>query len=94
MKQIISGIQYDTDTATEIAHDRYWDGSNHDRNGRNMTLYKTAKGRFFVHHETRWQAERDHIRPVDLEEAMELYERLPVQPVDYFEAFGIHPEEA
>lgn len=41
MKQVISGIKYDTEKAVIIADDCYWDGHNWERNGRNTFLYKT-----------------------------------------------------
>ncbi|MBK8880738.1 MAG: hypothetical protein IPN74_20195 [Haliscomenobacter sp.] len=94
MQQIIEGKRYDTETADEVCSDKYWDGSNHDRNGRNRTLYKTPKGAFFVHHETRWQGERDHLEAVSETFAKELYERLPERKITFVEAFGHEPEEA
>ena len=50
MEQIIDGKRYDTETATLVTSDYYWDGSNHDRHGRNTFLYKTSKGNFSLHH--------------------------------------------
>jgi len=94
MKQIINGKQYDTDTAQIVATDRYWDGSNWDRNGRTTTLYRTRKGAFFLYHETRWQGERDHLEPVSQAEAMRRFEQLPEKEMSYEQAFGIEPEEA
>lgn len=94
MQAIISGLRYDTEKATLLAHDRYWDGNNHDRQGRNRYLYKTAKGRFFLHTTTRWQGERDSITPIPEEEALAWWEDLPEKEVDYVEAFGAEPEEA
>ena len=94
MQQIIESKRYDTETANEVCSDKYWDGSNWDRNGRNRTLYKTAKGAFFVHHETRWQGERDHLEAVSETFAKELYERLPERAMTFAEAFGVEPEDA
>lgn len=94
MQQIVNGLRYDTDKAEKIASDDYWDGSNHDRNGRNIYLHKTAKGNFFIHKTTRWQGERDSIEPVTVEEAKGYYEILPEHEVDYPAAFGEEPEEA
>jgi len=94
MQQIIEGIRYDTDKATLIAHDRTWDGHNMDRNGRNLYLYRTPKGCYFLHIVTRWQGETDHITPQSLEDALDQYERLSAHELYYEEAFpGLHPEE-
>lgn len=32
MKQIVDGMLYDTEKAHLVAHDRYWDGRNFERN--------------------------------------------------------------
>lgn len=94
MKEIINGKLYDTKTAQLVATDKYWDGSNWDRNGRTKSLYKTKKGNFFLHRETRWQGERDRIESLIVEEAMQYYEDLPEREMTYVEAFGVEPEEA
>jgi len=94
MKQIINGKVYNTETATVIASDYYWDGSNWDRRGRNTFLYKTPKGAFFAHYTTRWQGERDTIEALTPGEAKSMYEGLPEHEADYAEAFGVEPEEA
>lgn len=94
MRQIIQGVRYDTEKATLVASDRYWDGHNWERHGRNTYLYKSANGRFFAHNTTLWQGERDSIEALDPERAKELYESLPEQAVEYEKAFGEPPEEA
>jgi hypothetical protein len=94
MEKIIEGVRYDTDKATELASDRYWDGNNWERGGRNCYLYKTGKGRFFKHCTTIWQGERDNIVPLTRDEAMALYESLLEHEVSYEDAFGVEPEEA
>lgn len=94
MEQIINGLKYSTENAALVASDHYFDGSNWDRNGRNTYLYKTAKGRFFLHHTSMWQGERDTIEPVEEEDARTIYERLPVQEMSYVDTFGEEPEEA
>ena len=93
-EHIIGGLRYDTSTAQLLASDRYWDGSNWERQGRNTYLYKTPNGRFFTYHTTQWQGERDYIEPVEKPEARELWERLPEKEASYLEAFGNEPEEA
>lgn len=94
MKQIINRKVYDTETATLIASDRFWDGSNFERGGRNTYLYKTAKGNFFSYHTTQWQGERNSIEALTIEQAKELYEELPEHDLDFADAFGEDPEEA
>jgi len=94
MEQIIEGKKYSTKTGSLVASDRYWDGNNHDRRGRNTYLYKTPNGRFFVHHTTRWQGERDYIEAISESEARGYYEQLPEYEMGYAEAFGEEPEEA
>ena len=94
MERVINGLRYDTEKAKVAATNRYWDGHNWDRHGRTRSLMKTPKGNFFVFNETRWQGEIDTITPVDIEQAKALYEELPVQEMDYQEAFGIEAEEA
>lgn len=94
MQRVVNGLKYDTATATLLAHNRYWDGNNHDRQGRNKYLYKTPNGRFFLHTTTRWQGERDNILPIDEETAREAYEMLPEKETEYAVAFGVEPEDA
>lgn len=94
MKEIINGKMYDTETAKEVASDKYWDGHNYSRKGRNKTLYKTAKENFFLHHETHWQGEVDHLEPISRTQAMEEFEMLRVKNMEYEEVFGAQPEEA
>ncbi len=88
MQRIIDGIRYDTEKATLIAHNVFWDGHNFERHGRNTWLYRTPNGRYFTVTGTLWQGERDTLRPVDEEEARRLYETmLPEHEVPYEEAF-------
>jgi len=94
MQQIINGLKYDTETADRVASDRYWDGNNFERSGRNTYLFKTPNGRFFLHHTTLWANERDHIEPVSADEARQYYEDLPEHDMPYAEAFGEEPEDA
>ena len=94
MEQIINGLKYDTKAAVLLASDRWWDGHNWDRDGRNTYLYRTKACRFFLHRTSNWQGERDHIEPVGLEEAKQYYEELTEHEMSYEEAFGVEPEEA
>jgi hypothetical protein len=88
MSRIIEGRRYDTETATLLADNVYWDGHNMERSGRNAWLYRTPNGRYFTVSGTLWQGERDTLAPVSLEEARRLYENiLPEHAVAYEEAF-------
>lgn len=86
--RIINGLRYDVATATLLAHDAYWDGSNMKRRGRNTFLYRTAKGRYFTVILTQWQGERDELAPINEADARLLYEGpLSERQVSYHEAF-------
>lgn len=74
MERIVNRTRYAVATATLLASDCYWDGSNFERHGRNRFLYRTPNGRYFVVALTQWQGEQDTLEPVDLETAIELYE--------------------
>ena len=74
MQRIVKGRRYDTETATLVASDHYWDGQNMERHGRNTYLYRTPHGAHFVVTESLWQGERDSLEPVSLGRARELYE--------------------
>ena len=94
MQQIIDRKKYDTKTATLVASDRYWDGSNFERNGRNTYLYKTKNGNYFAHHTTQWQGEHDTLEALTVDEAKDLYESLREHDLDFEAAFGVKPEDA
>ena len=88
MSRVVDGVRYNTETATLLAHDVYWDGHNLERSGRNRWLYRTPRGRYFVVTGTLWQGERDTLEPVTQTEAMRLYEGpLCEHAVEYEEAF-------
>ena len=93
--EVIDGKRYRTDTATLIASDAYWDGSNWERRGRNTYLYKTPKESYFVVRQTCWQGERDSLEPVTQDEATGLWEQLPEREMDFADAFpGVEIEDA
>lgn len=94
MSKVIDGKRYSTATATLLANDEVWDGSNWERSGRNSFLYRTPKGAFFTVRLTQWQGERDTLIPVTVEEAKETFEAMPEQLVTWEEAFGEAAEEA
>jgi hypothetical protein len=92
---VIGGKRYNTETATEIASDCYWDGHNWERHGRNMWLMRGKNGGYFVVHGTCWQGELDYLEPLTQAEAISMYERLPEHELDFEEAFpGVTVEEA
>lgn len=96
MTKIVNRKKYDTETATLIASNEYWDGSNWERGGRNQFLYRTPKGAYFTVNLTQWQGERNTLTPVSLEEAISLFEGpLTEHEVKYAEAFpGVKVEDA
>jgi len=69
------GTIIDTDNATaEWDEARDWDG--HNKIGRSsgsqwgwQRLYRSRKGRYYVHHSSQWQGSRDHVEWVSPEEA-------------------------
>ena len=82
------GKRYDTNKATLIADDLYWDGNNFERRGRNQFLYRTEKGAYFMTTTTQWQGERDSLEVFSEAEAREAYETyLPEHYVEYADAF-------
>ena len=86
--RIVNRKRYSTKTATLIASDAYWDGHNFERHGRNMFLYRTAKGAYFTVTLTQWQGERDSLEPISEGEALALFEgALSEHEVSYQEAF-------
>ena len=88
MERIVDRKKYSVKTSTLIASDEYWDGSNFERHGRNMFLYRTPNGAYFTVTLTQWQGERDELTPVTQDDAIELYEgRLTEHGVSYEEAF-------
>ena len=96
MTAVIGGKRYNTETATEIASDCYWDGHNFERRGRNTFLFKTKNGNYFVQHLTQWQGERDRLEPVTQDEAVSLWETsLTEHSVEFEIAFpGVAVSEA
>lgn len=87
MERVVGGKRYSVRNATLLAHDAYWDGSNHERNGRNTFLYGTPNGRYFVVNMTCWQGEQDTLTPIAQADAIELYENLPEHETAHEEAF-------
>lgn len=87
MQRVINGKRYDTDKATVIADNCYWDGHNWERSGRNTFLCRTQNGNYFRVNRTCWQGERDSLTPLSEDEAVELWEALQEHNVEFEEAF-------
>jgi len=87
MEAVINRKRYSTQTATLIASNAFWDGNNWERSGRNAFLYRTPRGGYFVARQTCWQGERDSLSPLSEDEAIEMFENMPVQEVDFSSAF-------
>ena len=93
IRQIIAGKTYNTKTATLICSNEYWDGSNFERGGSNIHMYKSPKGKFFFGHSSMWEGSRPYIELVNESGAKEFYEACSsCQDVEYKTAFGIEPE--
>jgi hypothetical protein len=87
MNWVIAGKRYRTDEATLIAHDAYWNNCNWEQNGRNTFLFRTSRGNFFAQHQTQVPGESDSIKPLDLTEAMHLYQSLQKKEVPFVIVF-------
>lgn len=92
---IVNGKRYKTDSACLIASDAFWDGRNWERRGRNTYLFKTLKGNYFAQYQSKRHGEQDCIKPITVDEAVQLYESLPQKEVEFAVAFpDIHVEDA
>jgi hypothetical protein len=87
--EIVNRKRYDTNTATLLSGNDYWDGNNFERSGRNTFLYRTPKGTYFMTHLTCWQGEDNSLEVVSQEDAIEFFEhcREDCRRVSYAEAF-------
>ena len=95
MSAVIDRKRYSTKTATLLAGNDHWDGSNYERQGRNSFLYRTPKGAYFAVHLTCWQGERGSLEPLTVDEAVSMFEGMIEHRVSYEEAFpGVEIEEA
>ena len=87
MSKVVDGKRYNTETATVIASDDYFDGYNYERNGRNCFLMRTLHGHYFKVKMSKWQGELNNLVPLYEDEAIKLYEDLPVHTCEYETAF-------
>ena len=95
MSKVINGKRYSTETATVIASNAYWDGSNYERTGTNRHLYRTINGSYFEVFSTCWEGARNTLEPLSLAQAKQRYQELPEEEAPFEEAFpGEVVEEA
>jgi hypothetical protein len=80
---IIAGKRYRTATATLLAHDEYWNGYNCEQGGRNKFLFRTPKGHFFAQYQSLLPGEINKITPLEIEEAIALYQSLRKKEVPF-----------
>ena len=79
MKQVINGLQYDTEKSTLIASSK--DGAKH--------LYQTKNKRFFIYVErTGYQNVAPHLEAISAARAKKEYGSMPKQIVPWNKAFG------
>jgi hypothetical protein len=95
LTEVIDRKRYSCSTATLLAGNDYWDGSNFERNGRNTFLYRTPNGAFFSVTVSQWQGEDTTLTPLTQDEAIELFEQLREKRLEYSEAFpGVEVKDA
>jgi hypothetical protein len=95
MTWVVAGKRYRTETATLVAHDEYWNGYNCEQGGRNTFLYRTPRGDFFAQYQTLLRGEVNRIKPLDMTEAIALYQSLPKKEVPFGVVFPcVNVEEA
>jgi len=93
--EVVDHKRYNTETATLIAGDDYWDGHNFERHGRQTFLYRTPKGSYFATYLTCWQGELDRLEPLSQDEAVTMFEGLQEKRMSFEEAFpGVKVEDA
>ena len=88
MTRIVNRTRYDVSKAELLAGDDFWDGHNFERSGRQRFLYRTPRGNYFTVNLSQWQGEQDTLEPVDIDDAVLLYEGpLSEHRVEYEAAF-------
>jgi hypothetical protein len=92
---VVAGKRYRTDKAALVAHDAYWNGYSCEQGGRNTFLFKTPNGNFFAQYQTLLQGEINKITPMEINEAMSLYQSLRKKEVPFRVVFpSIKAEDA
>jgi hypothetical protein len=94
--EVHDGKRYNTDTATLLAGNDYWDGHNFERGGTNCFLFSTPKGAYFSQHRSQWEGSNDGaLEPLTQAQAIDLFEDLREKRVPFEEAFpGATVEDA
>ncbi len=87
MNWVVAGKRYRTDKATLVAHDAYWNSYNREQGGRNTFLFRTSRGNFFAQYQTLVPGETDSIKPLNINEAMHLYQSLQKKEVPFVIVF-------
>ena len=86
--RVIGGRRYNTQTAEVLAGNDYWDGSNWERRGTNLFLFRAPGGAYFTQSRSQWEGADDGaLTPVSEEEARALFENLRERRVEFEEAF-------
>jgi hypothetical protein len=83
MTWIVADKRYRTDRATLIAHDAYWNGYSCEKGGRNTFLFRTLRGNFFAQYQTLLQGETNKITPLDMNQAIALYQSLHKKEIPF-----------
>jgi len=87
-KRKLNRPRYNTQIASLIAIDAWWDGYRFERSGCYTYLYRTPEGNWFTVTETIGGDERECLIPITQDEAIELYDQyLKYHKVIYSEAF-------
>ena len=84
---VIGKKRYSTKTATLLAGNDHWDGSNFERSGRNTFLYRTPKGAYFEVRLSQWQGEPDTLNPLTEDSAIYLFEGMSKKRLTFEDAF-------
>lgn len=87
MNWVVAGKRYRTDRATLLAHDAYWNGYSCEQGGHNTFLFRTPNGNFFAQHQTLLPGDINRIVPLEMNEAISLYQSLRKKEVPFRIAF-------
>ena len=74
LSQILDRKRYDTETATLLSGNDWWDGHNWERSGRNTFLYRSPRGAYFAAHLSCIEGEADRIEPLTEGDAITMFE--------------------
>lgn len=95
MKRVLNRKMYNSETASRIATNDFSGGSHQYTFGRTSSLYRTQKGNYFLVDLTCWEGEHNALASLSENEAIETYEEMCEQLVDFEIAFpNVEIEEA